>query len=99
MMFRKKKQIDPVVINFNKVQITQLSCYNFLGIGLNNKLTWTNHLSMITEKMYKIIYILKRFKSTVFNILNIIYCSLIQSKLSYGLLLWGDFHTEPLVNL
>ena len=90
MMFRKKKQINPVVINFNNVQITEVSFFNFLGIVFNNKLTWTNHVSMIAGKISKIIYILKRFKSIYpLHILKIIYCSLVQSKLLYGLLLWG----------
>ena len=41
MMFKKKKQINPVVINFNNIQITEVSFFIFLGIVFNNKLTWT----------------------------------------------------------
>ena len=45
---------------------------------------------MISGKISKIIFMLKRYQNIYpLNILKTIYCSLIQSKLSYGLLLWG----------
>ena len=45
---------------------------------------------MVSGKISKIIFVLKRFQYIYpRDILKMIYFSLIQSKLSYGLLLWG----------
>ena len=96
MVFRKKKIINPINIYLNGIQINETDVFNFLGIVFNNKLTWKNHVSFVSGKIAKNIYVLKTSQFIYpENILKLLYCSLIQSKLLYayksfdGLLLWG----------
>ena len=71
--------------------ISETYHFNFLGIVFNNKLTWTNHTSLVEEKVSKIIFVIRRYQFIYPEyVLKMIYTSLIQSKLIYGLLLWGS---------
>ena len=74
----------------NGIQINETDVFNFLGIVFDNKLRWKNHVSFVSGKIAKNIYVLKTSQFIYpENILKLLYCSLIQSKLLYGLLLWG----------
>lgn len=96
MIFRKRKQIKSIDIQIDGILISETDHFNFLGIVFNNKLTWTNHVSIVEEKVSKTIHIIRRYQFIYpEHILKMIYTSLIQSKLVYGLLLWG-FNTDKL---
>ena len=62
----------------------------FLGILLNQNLTWKCHIKMVTNKLSKINGILHRLKHVYpQHTLLSIYHSLFATHLNYGLLLWG----------
>ena len=67
-----------------------VSSFNFLGIILDQSLSWKKHVSMVTNKISKTLGILYRLKN-IFqeNILLTIYQSLIAFHMNYGLLVWG----------
>ena len=67
-----------------------VSSFNFLGIILDQSLSWKKHVSVVTNKISKTLGILYRLKD-IFpeNILLTIYQSLIASHMNYGLLVWG----------
>ena len=60
LIFRKKK-----CIHINLVRISEIYFSSFLGLVFINELTWNNHLSMISSKIFKIINLnmLKRFQN------------------------------------
>ena len=67
---------------------------NFLGIMLDENLSWKSHIEMVSNKISKVTCILYRLKN-VFpeSVLFVLYNSLIVSYINYGLLLWGvHFH-------
>ena len=54
-------------------------------------LTWKNHITMITNKLSKVIGILNRLKNIYpQQVLLSIYNALLLSHMTYGLLLWGN---------
>ena len=63
----------------------------FLGIHLDETLTWNNHIKFIKGKMSSALFALnqsKKFLPT--NILLTLYHSLIGCHLNYGLIIWGN---------
>ena len=63
----------------------------YLGLILDDKLTWKHHINELRKKLCRsigVMYRLKRFCSE--NILKSIYFSLIHSYISYGLIVWSQ---------
>ena len=62
----------------------------FLGVYLDPKLNWGQHVESVANKMSKNIFVLRNLHHTVpTNILKIAYHSLIVSQMAYGLINWG----------
>ena len=76
-------------INIENTNIEIVTYYKFLGIIIDNKLTWKNHINYICNKILRILYIMKSIKHLVSSdILRTIYTSLIQPHLMYGIISW-----------
>ena len=58
-----QKNIDPLTFSINGKQIENVKFFMFLGIMLDEHLTWKNHITMITNKLSKVIGILNRLKN------------------------------------
>ena len=74
----------------NDIEIERVKNFNFLGLTINENLSWKPHMDKIGNKISKsggVIYRLKHFLPV--HILRIIYCSTVQSNLNYSLLTWG----------
>ena len=77
-------------IKINETCIERVSEFCFLGLVINEHLTWKNHVDTISNKISKYTGILNRLKHFLpRNILRTLYCSLIQSQLNYCVLVWG----------
>lgn len=62
----------------------------FLGIHLDENLKWKEHSRILIKKLNSSIYSLRVLKFQIdANILRIIYCSQIESLLTYGIIFWG----------
>ena len=87
---RKKKHIPELKVLIDGCNIECVNSFNFLGIMLDQGLSWNNHVDLVKKKVSKVIGILYRFKN-IFpsEVLKTLYSSLIASYLNYGLLLWG----------
>lgn len=91
MIFRKPNSIDlDINLSINGIQIERVKTFKFLGLMLNEKLTWSDHFVMIKTKVNKSIGILHRLKYILpFSILLTLYHSLVMSHLHFHLLIWG----------
>ena len=70
--------------------IERVENFNFLGLKLNEKMSWKPHVDMISNKISKYIGVLNRLKRYLPGfILKIIYVSIIQSNLNYSITAWG----------
>ena len=91
MLFFKHPKVVPtlkLLINGNPIE--QVTNFNFLGITIDQNITWSDHITKISIKVARVIGILSKLKH-IFprNILRTIYNSLIHPHLIYGLYLWG----------
>ena len=79
--------------------IERVNEFSFLGIIINENLTWKSHIRHISKKISQTVGVMNRIKSFVPKIcLKHIYQSLIHSHLNYGILIWG-FDIEKLKTL
>ena len=85
MLFHKRR--TPPVINFsiNNRHIDRITQFIFLGIILDENLSWKNHINMIYNKLSKINGVLHKLKYIFLkNIMLSIYKSLFMLHMSYG---------------
>ena len=77
-------------LSINNTNIEQLKQFNFLGLMLDECMTWNPHIQKISGKISVVNGILSRLKKFLpCGILKMIYNALIQPHLNYGILLWG----------
>ena len=63
----------------------------FLGIYIDENLTWKYHLTNINTKNSNSLFAIKQVKRVLpYSCLKTLYYSLIHSHLSYGILAWGN---------
>lgn len=83
----KNLRLDLII---NDTRIEQVNEFNFLGILLDECLTWNPHVNKIACKISVINGTLSRLKKFLpHDILKTIYNALVQPHLNYGVLLWG----------
>ena len=74
----------------NNTEIERVSKFNFLGLTLDEFLSWTEHINIIQYKISRISGILNRLKHHMqTNILKLVYSALVLPHLNYALLVWG----------
>ena len=63
MMFHtKQRHMDAVSFTINNENIEQVLSFSFLGIHLDENLKLNTHISMLTNKLSRVIGILNRLK-------------------------------------
>ena len=78
-------------VSLNGTEIKQESVVKYLGIRIDNKLSWYDHISYVHTKISQGIGVIicKLRHLLPLNSLKSIYYSFVQSYLTYGLVLWG----------
>ena len=94
MVFRYSQRslntIPKLNLKIENTIIEKVSNFNFLGLTINENMSWKNHISNVGRKISKTIGIMRKVKKFVnSNILLKIYNALILSRLHYGILCWG----------
>ncbi len=85
-----KTQIDPLHINIDNINIDRVKQFNFLGLTINENLTWTDHINKIANKISQNLGILNKLKFILpIKVKTIMYNSLILSHITFGILAWG----------
>ena len=79
-----------VCIKFGKFPIKQTSYVKFLGVLLDENLSWKYHLRELSKKLARTCGIFFRVRHFLpINILTLLYNSLFSPFLQYGILVWG----------
>ena len=66
----------------------------FLGLHLDEHLTWTKHIAAITSKISKSLFAINSVQYALPHYaLKTLYFSLVQSHLQYGIQVWGNAST------
>ena len=93
MLFHhKQKDVSHIELNLeiNNTPLEKVSDFNFLGLIINENLTWQSHINKLSGKISRSLGVmnrLKRFLSS--DVLRIIYNSMILPHLQFGILCWG----------
>ena len=87
---QKKTDIVPKIIIY-KNQIDQVHSTKFLGVHINENLTWSDHISAVLNKTSKNLGIIRKFSKTLpSDILLTLYNTLIASYLDYCNIAWSS---------
>jgi hypothetical protein len=100
LTFNEPLQYHELVCNGNSCNCPVIEIVNeikYLGLILDTKLSWKNHVNYVKDKLIKyirIFYMLRFVCST--ELMRILYFALINSKLDYGLSIWGGTYITTL---
>ena len=100
MVFKTpRKLIDTsnISIQISDESISQTKASKFLGIIIDENLTWKTHMNDIARKVAKNIGIINKVK-TIFSerMLLMLYFTMIYPYLSYGNIVWGSTYSSTL---
>lgn len=92
LVFDKIKGDTPqFTLRFKDTLITSSSSTKFLGVTIDNKLSWKEHITNVTKSVAKISGVMNRLKYYIpSQTLLTIYNALILPHLTYCILLWGN---------
>ena len=92
--FTRSRMVFPEFITLNNIRIKHSPRVKFLGVHMDSKLTWKNHISEITAKCEKSINVLRVFSSLKWgadpDISLLFYRSCIRSSIDYACLAYGN---------
>ncbi len=70
--------------------LDRVKCTKFLGVLIDECLTWKNHIDCICKTISRNIGVMNKLKHFVpDHILHTLYCTLVLPYLNYGILIWG----------
>ena len=77
-------------IKINNQSIERVSEFNFLGLTIDETMSWNNHINKVANKISRSLGILNKLKNYLpTKILKIIYTSMILPHFQYAILCWG----------
>jgi len=84
-------EID-ISINFEDIQVNYIYNIKYLGLPLDNTLSWKKQIEQLTPRLTSVGYSVISFKSVMSQkSLRTIYFSYVHPTLSYGIIFWGNF--------
>jgi len=85
---KRNKSVN-LKVGFNNNFITTCTYTKFLGMTINNTLSWYNHTESIMKKLSKSCYIIRNAKTCMsVSSLKMIYHAFFYSVMSYGIIFW-----------
>ena len=86
------KNIEWVIpeLRINGITIDRVQNFNFLGLYFNEHLFWKPHIDIVANKLIKFSGVINKLNRFLrIHILRTLYFSMVQSRLTYGILAWG----------
>ena len=84
-------QSNEVSLSYNNVAIKQFDSVKYLGIHIDNHLTFEPHISLLSTKLSRSVGVLTRLKNILpSKALLQLYYAIVHPHLLYGLILWGS---------
>ena len=86
-----EEDTEPLTLQINRLIIEKTTSMKFLGLIIDEKLNWSEHIKNTINKISKSLYIINTTKNLVPQKLKVtLYYSMIYSYINYGVLLWGN---------
>ena len=86
-----QKSALQITYDFNNIKLDIITSATLLGIDFDSQLNWKPHIQKIWKKMTSFIYALQHLKRvTDFKTALTAYYAYAHSRLSYGVILWGN---------
>ena len=103
MVISKSRQRPQLNVNINGKPLEQCSSYKYLGVHIDEKLTWKPHIEYVCKKVSNACGALYKIRNCVnVDTLIEVYYALVYSYLRYGVMVWGqaaESALQPLVTL
>ena len=97
---KKKLNMSSCQVKINNEPIMQVSHTKFLGVYIDECLTWKFHIKELENKISKNIGIISRLKHILpSRLLHTLYCSLVLPYLSYCNIIWANTYKSNLDKL
>ena len=91
MIFTNKSiNFDNISIKMGDSIIKRVNTTKFLGINIDDKLSWSTHIGAICNKLCKNVGVMYKLKFLPKHILKMIYNSIIVPYIYYGITVWGN---------
>jgi hypothetical protein len=92
MQFMTKNSVlTKTLLACNNNEITDVSHFKFLGLVMDNTLSWNLHIDNVINKLTTVCYMIRSVKPYMsLSSLVMIYYSLFHTTLSYGIIFWGQ---------
>jgi len=91
----KQNKAIKIQINASNSISTNITSTKFLGLTIDNTLSWNDHIALITSKLNKASYAIRAVKSYLSSdVLRTIYFSYVHSLILYGIIFWGNSHSS-----
>ena len=98
-----RKTSESFVLKFNGKKMEQCVSYKYLGIHIDQNLSWTTHVKYLCDKVSKMCGMFSKLRHCCSReLLRIIYFALVESHLQYCNIIWGNASEntlKPLVSL
>ena len=100
VIFKCKNKSQDSQITIKNDIIKQVPSVKFLGVTLDQKLTWTNHINSVLKSITKSTGMIAKLRHyTNKNTLKLIYYALVYPYITYGNLVWGNTYPTRLQKL
>jgi hypothetical protein len=87
---KKQNEIKIQIIASNSI-ITNINSTKYLGLIIDNTLSWKDHIVELTSKLNKACYAIRAIKPFMsLDALRMIYFSYVHSVITHGIIFWGN---------
>ena len=95
MLFRSRPPDNELALKINNVVLPRVAATTFLGIIIDDKLSWKPHIQSVKSKLSSVLSIMYK-ASKLINTTGMytLYCSLFHPYLSYCNEIWGNTYTS-----
>ena len=90
MTSMEDQSVSNVDIILDKTKLKRVDKTKFLGVTIDENLSWKNHIDGITKIISRNIGMINKLKFIIpERILHTLYCTLVLPYINYGILIWG----------
>ena len=100
ILFSNDKIKHSINIKYNNKSLERKTCCKYLGVWIDEKLSWEDQISTVYTKICQGIGIISKLRHLLSpNEIKNIYYSYVQSHLLYGIIIWGNAKNSSLNNI